>query len=84
MLPVCLSQSLSTGENLNQNSTSDALHGKGLSRHHAHKHARKEFERNLDDVLVFELAQYLDLPDCGDWETLLLILKTDLHKKSYE
>ena len=41
-------------------------------------------ERNLNDVLVLELAQYLDLPDCRDWETLLLILKTDLHKKSYE
>lgn len=48
------------------------------------KHARKELERNLDDVLVLELAQYLDLPDCRDWETLLLILKTNLHKESYE
>ena len=52
--------------------------------HHVHKHARKEEERNLDDVLVLKLAQYLDLPDCRDWETLLLILKTNLHKESYE
>ena len=54
------------------------------ARHHVHKHARKELERNLDDVLVLELAQYLDLPDCRDWETLLLILETNLHKESYE
>ena len=47
------------------------------------KHARKELERNLDDVLVLELAQYLDLPDCRNWETLLLILETNLHKESY-
>ena len=55
-----------------------------METNHVLKHARKEMERNLNDVLVLELAQYLDLPDCRDWETFLLILKTDLHKKSYE
>ena len=60
------------------------MHEERLLRHHVFKNARKEMERNLNDVLVLKLAQYLDLPDCRDWETLLLVLKTDLHKKSYD
>ena len=32
----------------------------------------------LDDVLVLDLAQDLDLSDGGDWETLFLVLETNL------